>query len=158
MQKSNGKLFFLTVIPRLAFILYISSFIPLLRATLRHWMILPDSVEQSPSWEANRFAASQEIPCILWIPKVHYHIYKSPPPVRILSLLDPVHALTSQFLKIHLNIILPSIPGYSKWSLSLRFPHQNLSYTFPLPIRATASPKSFSIWSPEQCWVRSTDH
>jgi len=30
------------------------------------------SMEQSPSWEANWFAASQEIPCILRNPKVHY--------------------------------------------------------------------------------------
>jgi len=29
---------------------------------------------QSPSWEANWFAASQEIPCILRKPKVHYRI------------------------------------------------------------------------------------
>ena len=33
-------------------------------------------MEQSPSWEANRFAASQEIPHVLWNPKVHYHIHK----------------------------------------------------------------------------------
>jgi hypothetical protein len=31
-------------------------------------------MEQSPFWEANRFADSQEIPCILWNLKVHYHI------------------------------------------------------------------------------------
>ena len=33
------------------------------------------SMEQSTSWEANWFPASQEIPCILWNPKVHYHIH-----------------------------------------------------------------------------------
>ena len=56
-----------------------------------------------------------------------------PPPVRILIQIDKIHALTFHFLKIHLNIILPSTPGSSKWSLSLRFPHQNPLYTSYLP-------------------------
>ena len=43
------------------------------------------SMVQSPSWEANWFAASQEIPRILWNPKVHYRIHKLPPPVPILG-------------------------------------------------------------------------
>jgi len=87
--------------------------------------ILTYSREQSPSWEANRFSANQEIPRILWNPKVHYHIHKCPSPA--LSWARPIQFCphTSHFLKIHPNIIIPSTPGSPQWTLSLRFPHQN---------------------------------
>jgi hypothetical protein len=90
-------------------------------------------MEQSPSWEANRFVASQAITHVLLNPKVHYHIHKCPPPVSILSHPNLVHTSTSHFLKIHPNIILPSTPGSPQWSLSLRFPHLNPIHASLLP-------------------------
>jgi len=99
--------------------------------------LLTYSMQHTHSWEANRFSARQEIPSILWNPKVHYCIHKSPPTIPILSQLDPVHTPTSHFLKIYLNIILPSTPGSSKWTLALRFPPSNPVYASLLPIHAT---------------------
>jgi hypothetical protein len=99
-------------------------------------IIITHCMEQSPS-EAKRFSASQEIRRILWNPKVLYHIHKCPPPVPVLSQLDTVHSPTSHFLKTYLNIILPSTPASSKWSLSFRLPHKTAVHASPLPIRAT---------------------
>jgi hypothetical protein len=71
-------------------------------------------MEHSPSWEANRFSASQEIPRNLWNPKVRYRIHERPPSVPILRLINPAHAFPSHFLTIililfsHLRLGLPS--------------------------------------------------
>ena len=65
---------------------------------------------QSPSWEANYFAASQEIPRISRNPKVHYRTHKRPPPVSILGQPNPVHIPTSHLRKIRPIIIHPSMP------------------------------------------------
>jgi hypothetical protein len=95
--------------------------------------LLTYSMEQSPHREANRFSASQEIPHILWKPKVYFRSHKFPAPVPLLSQLYPIHTTSSHFLKIHLYIILLFRPGSPKWSLPFRFTHQNPVYASPLP-------------------------
>ena len=70
--------------------------------------LLTYSMVQSPSWEANWSAASQEIHRISQNPKVHYRTNKRPPPVPILGQPNPVHIPTSHLLEIHPNIIHPS--------------------------------------------------
>ena len=85
---------------------------------------------QSPSWQVNWFAASQEIPRISRNPKVHHRTHKRPPPVSILGQPNPVHIPTSH---LHPNIIHPSTPR----SPPLRFPHQDPIHPLSSPIRAT---------------------
>ena len=114
----------------------------LLTYTLTH--SLTHSMAQSPSWEANRFAASQEIPRISRNPKVHYRTHNSPSTVPILSQLDPFQTPTSHFLKIHRNIILPSKPRSPQWSLSFWFPHQT-QYTPLLSPRSATCPTHLTL-------------
>jgi hypothetical protein len=63
--------------------------------------------ELSPSWEAANYAATQELPSILWNPKVHYRVHRSPPLAPILSRINPIHTTPSYLAKIHFNVIHP---------------------------------------------------
>ena len=97
-------------------------------------------MELNPSWEANRFAASQEIPRISRNPKVHYRTHKCPPPVPTLSQIDPFHIPTHPtswrsilILSSHLRL------GFTSGLFPSGFPTKTLYTPVLSPISATCS-------------------
>jgi hypothetical protein len=95
--------------------------------------LLTYSMEQSPSWEANRSSTTQESPRILWNPKVHDRIHKCSLPVPTLASSIqsiPTHPTSWRSILIlssHLHLGLPSGLFLSG------FPTQTLYTLLPLP-------------------------
>ena len=113
-------------------------------APFKQNQLLTYSMQHIPSWEANRFSANQEIPRILWNPKIYYRIHICPPPVPILNQLDPVHApvshswITILISSSHLRLGLPNglFPS--------GFPTKTLHTLLLSAIHATCSARRFS--------------
>jgi hypothetical protein len=97
---------------------------------------LCNPTELSPH-KANSSSASQAISNILCNLTVHYNVHKTPPPVPIISQMNPVHASPTHFANTPLNAILPSMSRSSEWILDLRFPTESLCGLTFCPMRAT---------------------
>jgi len=108
------------------------------------------SMEQSPSWEANRSSFILEISHILWNAKVHYRIHTTQPPVLFLSQINQVHASLSHLLKIHFNIILPTAHRSSRWTLFFSRLQQNPVSSYPLSHTCHMPRPSHSSWFDHQ--------
>jgi hypothetical protein len=59
-------------------------------------------------------AGTQELPSILWSPKVHYRVHKRPSLVPILTQIDPVHTIPFCPSKIRLKTVKPVLNGISR--------------------------------------------
>jgi hypothetical protein len=87
-----------------------------------------NSMEQSPSCEADRSSTSREFSGTSWNANVYYSIHNSPPSVPILNQIKPVQTQSHFF-----NIILPSIPRSSNCAHSFRSQNQNPACTSTVP-------------------------
>jgi hypothetical protein len=90
-------------------------------------------MEQSPSWDASDTLSYSKNSTLLWNPKVHYRVHKSPPTVPILSQIIPIRIRQPYFF----NTFLLSTPRSPEWSLPFRLPNQNLYSFLNYPMRAT---------------------
>jgi hypothetical protein len=76
-------------------------------------------------------------------PKVHHRIHNIPPPVTILSQLDPIYTPPVNLPMIQSDPILQSTPWSSKWSLSFWLSHQN---PVQIPLLSHACYMSLSMY------------
>jgi len=82
----------------------------------------------------------KKLPAFYGTLKFYYRVYKIPQPIPILSQISTVDVSPFHFFKI--PFIISHLRKSSKWSLSLRFPHQNPVCTsphtccFPCPSRS----------------------
>jgi hypothetical protein len=88
---------------------------------IAHTNYRTNSMELNPSDKLIVRSASETIPRLLRNPKIYYRVHNSPPPVHILSHLNPVHTHKPCFTTTHFNIILPPTPKFFEWSFSWSF-------------------------------------
>ena len=99
-------------------------------------------MDQNTALEAVSLSASQ-IPRFLWYPNVHYRIHKCPPPVPLLSQINPIYASHHASLKSVLILSSHLCPGLTR---GLGSPHYNPISIFPLTGSCHMPNSSHSSW------------
>jgi hypothetical protein len=118
-------------------------------------------MEQSPSQELNSHWASQEIPCLLWDPKVHYHVCMCLPLVLILSHMHPVHFSHAHYIPpisiIHYKCAKKTGVQFLSGTGIFLFTHPGIGVSYPMgtkgtfPICKVAGEWGWQLTS-IQCW------
>ena len=140
--------YFIILIVSTNYILCISSIIKCLTIQLSS-----NSMEQCP-WEATSSSVSQEIPSILWNPKLHYRIHNSPI-VNHINQINSVRALTSYFLEIHFKLSTHLRLGFPS-SLLPTGPPTNPCRHFAEYRSSSANVSAEPVNKFSQCFVNST--
>lgn len=91
---------------------------------------------------------------LLFNPKAHHSVQKSPPPVSIIGQMNSVHNPPPYFLKISFNITLATITRSSEWSLAFRIFYQNIVRIFHLPNSCYLHRPSFPFYYPNTYFKR----
>ena len=115
------------------------------------YSLLTCSTQHIPSWEANKFSASQEIPPIFWNPKFHYRIYKCPPARLTLRLFRST-------IRFYSEELLAPRPTPKLDTTTFRWSATAYSTYLQLPSILVAVPTSATWGGAMASWQRPTYH
>jgi len=106
-------------------------------------------VDRTSSWEASSHAAIQELPHLVWSPKVYHHVHRNLPQVRIFVQMHSVYTFPPYFPKSQnlyelYNVFLCNfVTSYQYFRLNRHKYNQSYANNMALPRRVASTPASF---------------